>query len=95
MKKKRMQLCLPCALAPTMRLAGRRRGMREISCACCEFAWTEEWPKDRNAIRCGNEAGGFRHGYVTKLYPRGRMILAEGPAPAWCPRRKEEQREAV
>lgn len=69
--------------------------MSEISCACCEFAWTEPWPKEKDAVRCGNDASGFRRGFVTKLIPRGKAVFAEGEVPAWCPRRKEEQREAV
>lgn len=69
--------------------------MNEPSCAACEFMWSERWPKNVEALRCGNEAGGFRCGHVTKLIPARKLLFAEGPAPAWCPMRKAVEINAV
>lgn len=62
-----------------------------MSCAECEYAFTEAWQKGQSALRCGNEASGHRRGYVTEIFPTGHIVvIAARPEPAWCPLRKEK-----
>ncbi len=59
-------------------MSGRR-------CAVCELAFSEEWPGDRYALRCGNKDDGEHYGRVVNFYPTGNKdCIAAWPAPAWC-----------
>lgn len=64
----------------------------EFVCALCGSSWTEAWPRDMMAVRCGHDGSGRCRGFVTEIYPAGHRTLAKGhPAPMWCGARKEKE----
>lgn len=54
-------------------------------CARCEHAFSEPWPGDKYALRCGNPADDEHRGRVVNFYPsEGMASIMAYPAPAWC-----------
>ena len=58
-------------------------------CASCEHAYSEDWGKDKKALRCGNPANGEYCGRVIGFFPAGHIKCVSDATPLWCILMKE------